>query len=191
MLRGIPAHVIIRSFLISTQYLNPDTLKPWSDEAIRRDIRAIERDWQEGVDEDTKQEHRGRLVAEAREARRIAWQGPVPPVDLQGIYQGIDREARLMGLDKSSTEGSGGYQDNRVAIIIAPGAKEAGAQLLAADIIAIRDGRLAVDKPKLPLPNRQPRLRRARTNRTGPVASADKDTSVVTGTRQADRPQGP
>jgi hypothetical protein len=72
---------------------NPRTHEPYDLTTIHRDIRALEREWEERAAEDMAR-HKGELIAELREARRQAWDDD----KLSYVLRSIEQEAKILGL---------------------------------------------------------------------------------------------
>jgi hypothetical protein len=79
---------------ISTQFKNPKNGRPYSRDAVVRDMREMKARWREEAAADIA-ELRGRQLAELAELKRKAWTKD----DLSEVRMLMDREAKLLGLD--------------------------------------------------------------------------------------------
>ena len=73
--------------------VNPKNGKPWSVNTISNDGDVLREQWRADALGDT-WKHRGRLLAEAREARAVAWVNK----DVALVYKGLEIEKDLLGL---------------------------------------------------------------------------------------------
>jgi hypothetical protein len=83
--------------LISKQgYKQPETEDPWSYVTISRDVKFLERQWQEQA-RTQHAEAKGRILAQYREVQRQGWL--TKPIDYKIILQACLQEAKLLGLE--------------------------------------------------------------------------------------------
>lgn len=90
LLRGLSAEEI--AFQLQRQKLrDPDTGQPYTLAIVQADVVALETEWNAAATCDA----RGRVLAELREARRLAW----AKGDYNAVYRGLQQEAQLSGLN--------------------------------------------------------------------------------------------
>jgi hypothetical protein len=87
-------------------YRQPQTEEPWAFQTIARDVKFLERQWQEQA-RTQHAEAKGRILAQYREVQRQAWlalsAAGMAPRDKAAIYKSIldacISESKLLGLD--------------------------------------------------------------------------------------------
>jgi hypothetical protein len=79
------------------QLINPKTDEPYALMTINRDVLSLEAEWKQDAISDIAQ-HKGRNLAETREARRVAW----AKEKLYYVFRGLEHEANLLGLFENS-----------------------------------------------------------------------------------------
>lgn len=93
-LRGLTVRQIQR-LLAEQGQTNPRTAEPWTISTVGQDVKFLETRWREDAVSDMGL-HKGRVLAELAEVRRVAWRS----ADLDKVLKALTQVRALMGLDQ-------------------------------------------------------------------------------------------